>query len=66
MFDLIDISARNYYLPQNVHRTEVPLTPGTAPPALTEILPDNSNGAAAAPAPAEGAPAEGAPAGEKK
>ena len=33
MFDLIDATSRNYYLPQNLHRTEVPLTPGTAPAA---------------------------------
>jgi cytochrome c oxidase subunit 4 len=58
MFDLLDANSRNYYLPQNIHRTEVPLTPGTAPPALTEILPDTT-GAAAAPA------GDAAPAGEK-
>src|SRR5580698_10445364 len=28
MFDLIDADSRNYYLPQNLHRTEIPLTPG--------------------------------------
>src|SRR5580698_10376385 len=28
MFDLIDADTRNYYLPQNLHRTEIPLTPG--------------------------------------
>jgi cytochrome c oxidase subunit 4 len=55
MFDLIDQETRNYYLPQNLHRTEVPLTPGTAPPSLTEILPEAPDAAAAA----------GTPAGEK-
>jgi cytochrome c oxidase subunit 4 len=60
MFCLMDQDTRNYYLPQNVHRTEVPLTPGTAPPALTEILPEPP----AAPA-APGAPATAAPAAEK-
>ncbi|HEY1757234.1 MAG TPA: cytochrome C oxidase subunit IV family protein [Bryobacteraceae bacterium] len=64
MFDLMDQETRNYYLPQNLHRTEVPLTPGTAPAAMTEILPDTSaTGAAAAPAPAAG---EKAPEGDKK
>jgi len=61
MFCLLDADSRNYYLPQNVHRTEVPLSPGTAPPALTEILPETP--AAATPAaPAPAAP----PAAEKK
>ena len=62
MFDLIDTTSRNYYLPQNIHRTEVPLAPGTAPAALTEILPDNTPGAqptGASPA-APGAEAPGA------
>jgi cytochrome c oxidase subunit 4 len=66
MFDLMDQETRNYYLPQNLHRTEVPLTPGTAPAAMTEILPDTSatgTGAAAAPAPAAG---EKATSGDKK
>jgi cytochrome c oxidase subunit IV len=63
MFDLMDQDTRNYYLPQNVHRTEVPLTPGTAPAALTEILPETP--AAATPAPAAPAPAA-PPAAEKK
>ena len=65
MFDLLDADSRNYYLPQNVHRTEIPLTPGTAPASLTEILPGApassaapASGAAAAPAPV--------PEGEKK
>lgn len=49
-FDLLDANARNYYLPQNLHRTQIPLTPGTAPAPLTEILPDTTGGAAAAPA----------------
>jgi cytochrome c oxidase subunit 4 len=59
MFDLIDADTRNYYLPQNVHRTEVPLAPGTAPAPLTQILPE---------APATAAPAADATpaAGEKK
>ena len=57
MFDLMDQDTRNYYLPQNVHRTEVPLTPGTAPAALTEILPEAPAAAAAPGAPAP-APAE--------
>lgn len=61
-FDLLDANSRNYYLPQNVHRTEVPLTPGTAPPSLTEILPD----ASAAPAAVPAADAEKAPAADKK
>jgi cytochrome c oxidase subunit 4 len=63
MFDLMDQDTRNYYLPQNVHRTEVPLTPGTAPAALTEILPETPDAAT----PAAGAPAP-APAttGDKK
>jgi cytochrome c oxidase subunit 4 len=56
MFDLLDADSRNYYLPQNLHRTEVPLTPGTAPPALTAILPE-------APAAAS---TPGTPEGEKK
>jgi cytochrome c oxidase subunit IV len=60
MFDLIDADSRNYYLPQNLHRTEVPLTPGTAPAPLTEILPETP----AAAAPAGTAPAT--PEGEKK
>jgi len=58
MFCVLDASSRNYYLPQNMHRTEVPLTPGTAPPSLTEILPETPDAAAAAPGAA-------APAGEK-
>jgi cytochrome c oxidase subunit 4 len=58
MFCLMDQDTRNYYLPQNVHRTEVPLTPGTAPPSLTEILPETPDAAT----PAAGAPAAGAPA----
>jgi cytochrome c oxidase subunit 4 len=62
MFDLIDADTRNYYLPQNLHRTEIPLTPGTAPAPLTEILPETP---AAAPA-AGAAPAPAAPEGEKK
>ena len=76
MFCLLDQDTRNYYLPQNVHRTEVPLTPGTAPAALTEILPDTSAPAAAgapaaaSPATAPAAPVPGAeapaPAPEKK
>jgi cytochrome c oxidase subunit IV len=58
MFSLLDQDTRNYYLPQNLHRTEVPLTPGTAPAALTEILPETPDAAAAAAAPAgEKAPA---------
>jgi len=62
MFCLLDADSRNYYLPQNVHRTEVPLTPGTAPPALTEILPETP-ASGAAPAPGAAAPAaEKAPA----
>ena len=73
MFDLIDADSRNYYLPQNLHRTEVPLTPGTAPAALTEILPETpaaGSGAPAAPAPGA-APAAAStpgttPEGEKK
>lgn len=60
MFDMIDTSSRNYYLPVNVHRTEIPLVPGTAPLPLTEILPDNTPGAeptGASPVPgAEAAP----------
>jgi cytochrome c oxidase subunit 4 len=65
MFDLMDQETRNYYLPQNVHRTEVPLTPGTAPAALTEILPETP--AAATPAPgAPAAPAAPAPAAAEK
>jgi cytochrome c oxidase subunit 4 len=59
MFCVLDASSRNYYLPQNVHRTEVPLTPGTAPPSLTEIVPAAPDAAAA------GAPGAAAPAGEK-
>jgi cytochrome c oxidase subunit 4 len=78
MFSLMDQDTRNYYLPQNVHRTEVPLTPGTAPASLTEILPDTStpataaapgsagSPAAASPAPPTPAPATPAPAAEKK
>lgn len=71
MFDLLDASSRNYYLPQNIHRTEVPLAPGTAPAALTEILPDNSpgaqpTGASAVPAAEAPAAAPAAPSGEKK
>ena len=73
-FDLIDMNARNYYLPQNVHRTEVPLVPGTAPRALTEILPDSGepgiSGETAKPGeakPGEAKTAEGpAATGEKK
>jgi cytochrome c oxidase subunit IV len=57
MFDLIDATSRNYYLPQNIHRTEVPLTPGTAPAPLTQILPE---------APASSAAPTAEPAGEKK
>jgi cytochrome c oxidase subunit 4 len=45
MFCVLDASSRNYYLPQNLHRTETPLTPGTAPAALTEMLPDTATGA---------------------
>ncbi len=60
MFCMIDQESRNYYLPQNIHRTEVPLTPGTAPAPLTEILPE-----APAAAPAAGATAPAAE-GEKK
>jgi cytochrome c oxidase subunit 4 len=63
MFCLMDQDTRNYYLPQNVHRTEIPLTPGTAPPSLTAILPDATDGAAAS---APAASAEKAPATEKK
>ena len=66
MFDLIDMNARNYYLPQNVHRTEIPLVPGTAPRPLTEILPESNtpgvSGETAKPAEA----AAPAAAGEKK
>lgn len=60
MFDMIDTTSRNYYLPQNIHRTEIPLAPGTAPLPLTEILPDSTPGAeptGASPVPgAEAAP----------
>jgi cytochrome c oxidase subunit IV len=75
MFDMIDSTTRNYYLPQNIHRTEIPLAPGTAPAPLTEILPDNAPGSeptGASPVPgAEAAPAAtpapaAAPAAEKK
>lgn len=58
MFDLIDLNARNYYLPQNVHRTVVPLVPGTAPAPLTEILPNADEGpTGASPVPGAEAPA---------
>ena len=71
MFCLMDQDTRNYYLPQNVHRTEVPLTPGTAPAPLTEILPDTPAQAAAPPGSAEAGAAaspgaEKLPAPEKK
>jgi cytochrome c oxidase subunit 4 len=59
MFCLMDQDTRNYYLPQNLHRTEVPLTPGTAPAAMTEILPDTSAAPAAAAAPGSAAAAPG-------
>jgi cytochrome c oxidase subunit 4 len=63
MFCLLDADSRNYYLPQNIHRTEVPLTPGTAPASLTEIVPETAAQAAAAAAPASaGAPAAASPA----
>ena len=45
MFCVLDSSSRNYYLPQNLHRTETPLSPGTAPAAMTEMLPDTATGA---------------------
>ncbi len=45
-FCLMDQESRNYYLPQNVHRTEVPLSPGTAPPSLTAILPEPADATA--------------------
>jgi len=64
MFDMMDQDTRNYYLPQNVHRTEVPLTPGTAPASLTEILPDTPAQAAAPPG-SSGAGAAASPAAEK-
>jgi len=67
MFSLMDQDTRNYYLPQNLHRTEVPLTPGTAPAAMTEILPETPDAGAA---PAGIAPASDntgkAPATDKK
>jgi cytochrome c oxidase subunit IV len=76
MFDLIDMDTRNYYLPQNVHRTVVPLVPGTAPAPLTEILPQPDEGpTGATPVPgaeapaastATPAPAAAAPATDKK
>ncbi len=72
MFDLIDMDTRNYYLPQNIHRTVIPLVPGTAPAPLTEILPDTAEGpTGASPVPGAEAPAASpapaaAPAGEKK
>ncbi len=81
MFDMIDSTSRKYYLPQNIHRTEVPLAPGTAPLPLTEILPDNTPGAeptgaspvpgaeaapAASPAPAAAPSTNAAPAAEKQ
>lgn len=70
MFDLIDLNARNYYLPQNLHRTEVPLVPGTAPAPLTEILPDAATGQPTGASPVPGAAAApaapAAPAAEKK
>jgi cytochrome c oxidase subunit IV len=67
MFCLLDEDSRNYYLPQNVHRTEVPLTPGTAPAALTEILPESpEQAAAAAGSAATPAPGAAAPAAETK
>lgn len=61
-FDLIDLDARNYYLPQNVHRTVVPLVPGTAPAPLTQILPDDLGPTGASPVPGAEAPKAAAPA----
>jgi cytochrome c oxidase subunit 4 len=55
MFSAMDENTRNYYLPQNLHRTEVPLAPGTAPLPLTEILPDPEN-----PVPTGASPVPGA------
>lgn len=55
MFSAMDENTRTYYLPQNLHRTEVPLSPGTAPLPLTEILPDPEN-----PVPTGASPVPGA------
>lgn len=62
-FCLMDQESRNYYLPQNVHRTEIPLSPGTAPPSLTAILPEPADATTQA---APAAPGEKGPAAEKK
>lgn len=58
-FCLLDFSSRNAFLPTNLHHTEVPLAPGSAPQAYTVPVPEAAAaGAAAAPATA--------PAAEKK
>jgi cytochrome c oxidase subunit IV len=54
-FCLLDFDSRNSFLPVNLHHTEVPLAPGSAPEAFTVPVP-------AAP----GAVPSAAPAAEKK
>ena len=61
-FCLLDFSSRNAFLPVNLHHTEVPLAPGSAPQAFTVPVPAPPATAGAAPAGATPAP----PAAEKK
>ena len=66
MFDMLDSTTRNYYLPQNVHQTVIPLTPGTAPAALTAITPDGENGVPPTGSETEATKPAAAEGGEKK
>jgi caa(3)-type oxidase subunit IV len=61
-FCLLDFDSRNNFLPVNLHHTEVPLAPGTAPQSYTVLPPVPPAAPEAAPAAAPGT----APAAEKK
>jgi cytochrome c oxidase subunit 4 len=51
MFCLLDFDSRNNFLPQSLHQpTVMPLAPGTAPQALTNLIPDTGDTSKAAPA----------------
>jgi cytochrome c oxidase subunit 4 len=58
-FCLLDFDSRNAFLPVNLHHTEVPLAPGSAPQAFTVMPP-------APPPAAPGTAPAAAPAAEKK
>ena len=57
-FSLLDFESRNAYLPVNLHHTEVPLAPGSAPQSYTVMPPAPAPGAAPAGAAPAASPTE--------